>query len=200
MGTWHDAATVQAMIDHVPDGSLLVLDEAYIEFAPAGLAPSIDIGDPRVIRFRTFSKAYGMAGARIGYGIAEKNLASAFNKERNHFGVNRMAQAGALAALADHAWLAGVQQSVVVARGRISAIARANGLIPLASASNFVTVDCGRDQPYARAVLDGLIARDVFVRMPFVAPQNRCIRISAGTAADLDILEEALPAVLASLA
>jgi histidinol-phosphate aminotransferase len=200
MGTWHDASTVQAMIEHLPDGTLLILDEAYIEFAPAGLAPPIDTGDPRVIRFRTFSKAHGMAGARIGYGIADKDFATAFNKVRNHFGVNRIAQAGALAALSDHAWLAHVQQSVVAARGRIASIARANGLIALASASNFVTVDCGRDQPYAKAILDGLIARDVFVRMPFVAPQNRCIRISAGTAGDLDILEETLPEVLAGLA
>ncbi len=199
MGTWHDAAAVQAMIEAVPDGALLVLDEAYIEFAPEGIAPPIDAGDPRVIRLRTFSKAYGMAGARIGYGIAERSLATAFDKVRNHFGVNRIAQAGALAALADHAWLAHVQQSVVAARGRIAAIARANGLIPLASATNFVAVDCGRDQPYARAVLDGLIARGVFVRMPLVAPQSRCIRISAGTPTDLDVLAEALPEVLAAL-
>jgi histidinol-phosphate aminotransferase len=199
MGTWHDAKTVQAMIERVPDGTLLLLDEAYIEFAPDGLAPPIDADDTRVIRLRTFSKAYGMAGARIGYAVAEKNLATAFDKVRNHFGVNRIAQAGALAALADSEWLAHVQQSVEAARRRIAAIARANGLAPLASATNFVTVDCGRGQPHAKAVLDGLIARDVFVRMPFVAPQNRCIRISAGTAADLDILEQALPSVLDGL-
>lgn len=199
MGTWHDAGTVQTMIERVPDGTLLVLDEAYIEFAPDGLAPPIDAGDTRVIRLRTFSKAYGMAGARVGYAIAEKNLATAFDKVRNHFGVNRIAQAGALAALADVEWLAHVQESVDTARQRIAAIARSNGLIPLPSATNFIAVDCGRGQPRAKAVLDGLIARDVFVRMPFVAPQNRCIRISAGTAADLDILEEALPAVLAGL-
>ena len=199
MGTWQDAAVVQAMIEAVPNGALLILDEAYIEFAPEGIAPPIDADDPRVIRLRTFSKAHGMAGARIGYGIAEKGLATAFNKVRNHFGVNRIAQAGALAALGDHAWLAHVQQSVVAARGRIAAIARANGLIPLASATNFVTIDCGSDQSYAKAVLDGLIDRSIFVRMPFVAPQNRCIRISAGTPADLDILAEALPEVLAAL-
>jgi len=199
MGTWHDAAAVQAMIDAVPEGALLVLDEAYIEFAPEGTAPPIDADAPRVIRLRTFSKAHGMAGARIGYGIAEKGLALAFNKVRNHFGVNRIAQAGALAALADETWLAHVRGSVAEACQRIAAIARANGLEPLPTATNFVTIDCGRDQAHARAVLDGLIARDIFVRMPFVAPQNRCIRISAGTADDLAILSEALPQVLASL-
>jgi histidinol-phosphate aminotransferase len=60
-----------------------------------------------------------------------------------------------------------------------------------------VTIDCGRDGVFAKAVLDGLIARGVFVRMPFVAPQNRCIRISCGTESDLDILAEALPEALA---
>lgn len=199
MGTRHDAATIQAMIESVPDGTLLVLDEAYIEFAPDGTAPPIDPNDPRVIRFRTFSKAHGMAGARIGYGIAEKSLALAFNKVRNHFGVNRIAQAGALAALADEDWLAHVRHSVSEGCERITAIARDNGLAPLTTATNFVAIDCGRDQAYAKAVLDGLIARDIFVRMPFVAPQNRCIRVTAGTADDLAILSEALPEVLASL-
>ena len=79
---------------------------------------------------------------------------------------------------------------------RISEIARDNGLTALPTAANFVAIDCGRDDAYAKAVLDGLIDVGVFVRMPFVAPQNRCIRISAGTEADLDILAEALSRVL----
>ncbi len=200
MGTWHDAAAVQAMIAAVPEGGLLVLDEAYVEFAPEGTAPPIDADDPRVIRLRTFSKAHGMAGARVGYGIAEKSLALAFNKVRNHFGVSRIAQAGALAALADTDWLAHVRRSVIEACEGIAAIARDNGLAPLSTATNFVTIDCGRDQAYAKAVVDGLIARGIFVRMPFVAPQSRCIRVSAGAADDLAILSEALPHVLADLA
>jgi histidinol-phosphate/aromatic aminotransferase/cobyric acid decarboxylase-like protein len=67
MGTWHDAATIRAAIDGVPEGAVLVLDEAYVDFAPEGTAPPLDPADPRVIRMRTFSKAYGMAGARVGY-------------------------------------------------------------------------------------------------------------------------------------
>ena len=70
MGTWHDAAQVPAFIDELPESALLVLDEAYIDFAPASAVFPIDADDPRVIRMRTFSKAHGMAGARIGYAIA----------------------------------------------------------------------------------------------------------------------------------
>ena len=65
------------------------------------IAAPVAADDPRVIRMRTFSKGYGMAGARIGYAIADAPLITAFNKIRNHFGVSRIAQAGALAALAD---------------------------------------------------------------------------------------------------
>ena len=199
MGTWHTADTVQAMIDAVPEGSLLCLDEAYIEFAPVDTAPPLDVSNARVIRFRTFSKAYGMAGIRIGYGIAETTLAQTFNKVRNHFGVSRIAQAAALAALDDQGYLEEVQSKVTKARQRIRNIAAANGLDSLPSATNFVAVDCGADGAYAKAVLQGLIQRDVFVRMPLVAPQNRCIRISAGTDEDLDLLEETLPQVLATV-
>ena len=197
MGLWWGAKDVQRLIDSVPDGALLCLDEAYVEFAPEGTAPAIDPDDPRVIRFRTFSKAYGMAGARVAYSISAAPLADAFNKVRNHFGVNKVAQAGAVASLADEAWLPHIRAEVAAARDRIGAIARSNGLSPLPSATNFVTIDCGQDGEFAKRVLDGLIARDVFVRMPFVAPQNRCIRVSAGKPADLDAFAAALPGALA---
>ena len=199
MGTWHSAQRVQDLIARLPTDTLLCLDEAYVEFAPHDVAPPIDVENPQVIRFRTFSKAYGMAGARVGYGIAEKELATAFNKVRNHFGVNRIAQAGAIAALADQAWLASVRDNVIEARERIASIAYANGLSPLKSATNFVAIDCGKDGAHARAILDGLVDRGIFVRMPFVSPQDRCIRVSAGTQEDLDLFERTLPQVLASL-
>jgi histidinol-phosphate aminotransferase len=200
MGSWWPAHEVQALIDAVPMDTVLVLDEAYIEFAPSGTAPDLDVSRPNVIRYRTFSKAFGMAGARIAYAIAEESVAKAFDKIRNHFSVNRVAQAGALAALADKAHLASVIEKVARARETIGAIARAHGLVPLASATNFVAVDCGRDGAYARRVLDGLIAQGVFVRMPGVAPLNRCIRVSAGTDADLAVFAEALPRALADVA
>ena len=196
MGSWWPAADMQNFIDQLPEGTILVLDEAYAEFAPSGTMPPIDVSDPRVLRYRTFSKAYGMAGARIAYVIGESSLIRSFDKIRNHFSVNRIAQAGALAALADQQHLQQVIADVAAARVRIGAIAREHNLMPLPSATNFVTIDCGRDGGYARSILDGLIARDVFVRMPGVAPLNRCIRVSAGKASDLDIFASELAAVL----
>jgi histidinol-phosphate aminotransferase len=79
----------------------------YRPRARGHVAP-IDAGDPRVIRMRTFSKGYGMAGLRVGYAIGHPSLIRSFDKVRNHFGIGRIAQAGALAALADQAWLAKV--------------------------------------------------------------------------------------------
>lgn len=196
MGSWHQGADIAEALAHLPDGTLLVLDEAYVETAPEGTALPLSFDDPRVIRMRTFSKAYGLAGARVGYAMGHPELITAFHKVRNHFGMNRAAQAGALAALQDTAWLAQVQMDIATARERIADIARDNGLTPLPSAANFVAVDCGRDGSFAKAVLDQLIARGLFVRMPFVAPQNRCIRVSCGTPAQLDALAAALPAAL----
>ena len=196
MGSWHDGTVIEAMINALPQGALLVLDEAYIDLAPASATPRIVADDPRVIRMRTFSKGYGLAGLRVGYALAAPDLIRAFDKVRNHFGMGRIAQAGAMAALADQAYLGQVQAQVATARDRIAAIAAANGLAALPSATNFVTVDCGRDGAFARAVLSACIDRGLFIRMPGVAPLDRCIRISAGQPGDLDVLEEVLPQAL----
>ncbi|MEO1789008.1 MAG: pyridoxal phosphate-dependent aminotransferase [Pseudomonadota bacterium] len=198
MGSWHTAARVQAMIDAVPDGTLLILDEAYVECAPEGTAPPIDTGDARVIRMRTFSKVYGMAGARVGYAIGHRDTIRAFEKIRNHFGMSRIAQSGALAALEDQGWLKEVQRRIATARDRLSQIAQDNGLTPLPSATNFVTIDCGRDGHYARALLKTIVANGVFIRMPFTAPGDRCIRVSCGTEADLSLFSDILPKALAA--
>jgi len=145
---------------------------------------------------RTFSKAYGLAGARVGYAIGTLGNAQAFDKIRNHFGMARVSVAAALAALQDQAYLSDVLARIAASRERIADITRANGLQPLASATNFVTVDCGRDGTYAKAIVDGLMEHGVFIRMPGVAPLNRCIRISVGPEADMALLEEALPKAL----
>ncbi|SLN74323.1 Histidinol-phosphate aminotransferase [Roseivivax jejudonensis] len=197
MGSWYDGATIEAALDAIPDGTLLVLDEAYVEFAPAGTAPRIDPEDPRVIRMRTFSKAYGMAGARVGYATGARGLIRAFDKVRDHFGMARPSQEAALAALADQGWLTEVIARTDAAKARIAAIAQDAGLAPLPSATNFVAIDCGGDGRFARAVLQSLIARGVFVRMPFRPPQDRCIRIGAGLPDELDVLAAELPAALA---
>jgi histidinol-phosphate aminotransferase len=199
MGSWHGADTVARMVDAMPDGCVLLLDEAYVDLAPSGTAPALDPADPRVIRFRTFSKAHGLAGLRVGYAIGPAPLIAAADRVRDHFGLGRVAQAGALAALADLAHVARVTAQVAAARDRIGAIGRANGLVPLPSATNFVTLDCGRDGAHARAVKDALEQQGVFVRMPGVAPLDRCIRISCGTDADLDLLAHLLPKAVAEV-
>jgi histidinol-phosphate aminotransferase len=197
MGSWHSGADLVDAMGNLRKGCLLVLDEAYIDCAPEGTAPVLDADDPRLIRMRTFSKAHGLAGARVGYALAAPDLVTAFGKVRNHFGMNRAAQAGALAALEDADWLQYVQTQIATSRDRIAKIARENGLTPLPSAANFVAIDCGRDGVFAKSVLDGLVARGIFVRMPFAAPQNRCIRVSCGTAENLDAFAAALPLALA---
>ena len=197
MGSWHAAGEISRMIAALPPGCLLVLDEAYAEFAPEGTAPPLEMDNPQVIRLRTFSKAYGLAGARVGYALGEAGLIAAFDRIRNHFGMCRISQAGALAALHDEAHLAGVVKKVAAGRDRLAQIARENGLAPLPSATNFVTIDCGHDGDFARAVLAGLIARDIFVRMPFTAPQDRCIRVTVGRDEDMEAFAAALPEALA---
>lgn len=197
MGSWLDADAITAFVDRIPKSTIICLDEAYVDFAPDGAVPALDVARTNLIRMRTFSKGYGLAGLRIGYALAHADLALAFNKIRNHFGVNRLAQAGALSALEDQLYLEAVKAKVAKAKDRISAIARDNGLTPLPSATNFVTVDCGGDDALARAVVEELGREGVFIRMPFAHPGNRCIRISAGRDEDLDTLAEALPKALA---
>lgn len=196
MGSWHSRGVIDDMIGDLPRDCLLVLDEAYVEFAPADAVPVIDTSNPQVVRMRTFSKAHGLAGLRVGYAIGEREVIRGFEKVRNHFGMSRISQAAALAALADESWLETVKNAVKAARDHIARIADENGLVALPSATNFVTIDCGRDAAFAKAVLEQLIARDIFVRMPFAAPGNRCIRVSCGTEADLDRFAQALPIAL----
>ena len=199
MGSWHSARIVQRMIEAIPDGTLMVLDEAYIEAAPEGTAPPLDIADARVIRMRTFSKLYGLAGMRVGYAIGAAPLIAMFDRIRNHFGMGRLAQAAALAALRDQDWLAQVQRDVAQSRAALREIAAENGFHALPSATNFVTIDCGRDGDFARAVVREMMARDVFIRMPFVAPQDRCIRVSTGPAAEMQVFADTLAEVLRAL-
>jgi histidinol-phosphate aminotransferase len=199
MGTCWPAADVQRLIDAVPENCLLLLDEAYIEFAPNGTAPAIDIARKNVLRFRTFSKAHGLAGIRVGYAFGHENVISAFDKIRNHFEISRVSQAAAMASLQDTDWLRDVKAKVITARARIRDIAHENALTPLSTATNFMAIDGRRDGAYARGIVDGLLSHGVFVRTPGVAPLNRCIRVSCGTEADLAHLAQALPQVLVTL-
>ena len=199
MGTWHKAEAIERLIAALPPETVLILDEAYADTAPQEAIPAMDVSHPRVIRMRTFSKAYGLAGLRVGYAISHHELIRAFDKIRNHFGMGRIAQAGALAALKDQDYLNQTVQKITQARAEIARIVQENGLTPLPSATNFVAVDCGRDGAYAAALLNELTKRGVFLRMPAIAPLNRTIRISCGDAAMLAHLEAELPKALTAL-
>lgn len=195
MGSFWPGADIARFIESVPETCLIVLDEAYMETAPE--APlAIDTSRPNLLRLRTFSKAYGLAGLRCGYAIGHRRLVGAFNRIRNHFGVNKAAQVAALAALQDQDYLRQAVAAIATARTRIAAIASANGLTALPSATNFVTIDCGRDGAYAVAVLGALAQQGVFVRKPSAPGQDQHIRVSAAPDADLDILSETLPLAL----
>ncbi|MEI9425120.1 pyridoxal phosphate-dependent aminotransferase [Mesorhizobium sp. Cs1299R1N1] len=199
MGSWWEADEVIGFIQALPESTMLVLDEAYGELGPASALPPIDISRPNVIRMRTFSKAYGLAGIRCGYALAETQVISDFEKIRNHYGVSRMAQIAGVEALADQTYLETVVARVAAGRRRIADIAEQNGLKPLASATNFVTIDCGHDGTFALKVLQGLLSRDVFIRKPMAPGLDRCIRVSVGLDHELDIFAEELPGALAAV-
>jgi len=196
MGTWWKADEVARFIEALPATTMLILDEAYCETGPAEALPPLDPSRPNVLRLRTFSKAYGLAGIRCGYAVGEAAVIRDVEKIRNHYGVNRMALVACQAALADQAYLGEVVRKVAAGRQRITTIAAENGLAAIPSATNFVTIDCGRDGAFARRVLDGLLARDVFVRKPMAPVLDRCIRVSVGRDEELDIFAEELPAAL----
>lgn len=196
MGSWWDAAALDRLIEALPDGVLLLLDEAYCDTAPDGAVPAIDVGNAQVLRLRTFSKAYGLAGARIGYALGHADLIQHFEKVRNHYGINRVGQVGALEALLDQAYLREAVGRIAASRETIARIASDAGLRPLPSAANFVTIDCGADGAFAAAVLNELLARDVFARKPAVTPLDRCIRISCGCEEDMAVLADVLPRVV----
>jgi histidinol-phosphate aminotransferase len=196
MGTWWEAAEITRFIEALPETTMLCLDEAYGELGPASALPPIDVSRPNVLRFRTFSKAYGLAGIRCGYAVGDAQTIADFEKIRDHYGTSRMAQAACVTALEDQTYLASVVARVAAGRERIAGIARDNGLSPIPSATNFVTVDCRRDGAFALRVMQALLARGVFIRKPMVPVLDRCVRISVGLDHELDLFAEELPAAL----
>ena len=188
MGTWWSASEIKDFIGALPPETMLVLDEAYCDTAPVPTAPPVDVSNPQVIRYRTFSKAYGLAGARIGYAIGERSVIEAFDKVRNHYGINRVGQLGALAALLDQEYLAHAVAEIAAARQRIAAIAVENGLSPLASAANFVAIHCGErrrvrgprpasaaDAGRVRPQAHRVRARSLYPRVVRTQRRSRCL-------------------------
>lgn len=198
MGTWWEGEEVLRFIEALPETTMLVLDEAYGETGPDSALPQIDTERPNVLRMRTFSKVYGLAGMRCGYALGAPQAIAAFDKVRNHFGMTRMTQAAALAALGDRAHLEEIVARVAACRRRLAELAAANGLSALPSATNFVTIDCGGDGAHALAVLKALEARNVFVRKPMAPVLDRCIRVSVGPEEEIALFEQVLPEALAA--
>jgi histidinol-phosphate aminotransferase len=180
-GSYYAGSDILAFMGRLPDTCALLLDEAYIQFAPSDAQVNWPIDDKRLIRLRTFSKAYGMAGARIGYAIASAEVAHMADKVRLHFGVSRVAQAGALAALDDQEYLDGVVREVRQGREEYAILARDLGLATLPSATNFVAMDAGSPDR-GRMIVRELAERDVFVRAPAIEGLNQLVRITVGDA------------------
>lgn len=190
-GTWYRADELETFAARLPAKCLFLLDEAYCDFAPADALLPVDVEDRHVVRARTFSKAHGMAGARIGYVLASAETVAAFERIGLHFGVNLIAQAGALASLGEPDYVRGVVAEVARGREEYAALAADLGLSTFPSATNFVTIETG-SQARARTLVEQFAARGVFIRMPGAPPLNSCIRITVGTAPERAIVAQTL--------
>ena len=187
-GSVASAEALAGLAASLPAPCTLLLDEAYVDYPGEAAAPRLDVDDASMLRYRTFSKAWGMAGLRIGYAIGHPDTIAGFDKVRDHFGVNRLAQVAALASLGDEGFLERVRRDVAAGRSRIAALAERHGLARLESSTNFVAVDLG-DATRAGALLDALLARGVFVRKPTAPPLDRYVRLGVGTDAEMDRLD-----------
>jgi histidinol-phosphate aminotransferase len=197
-GTLLPCADVVRLFEALPRQALLFLDEAYEDFVEESDAFPAML-HPRLLRVRTFSKAYGMAGARIGYAIATARNVLTFQKIRLHYGVNRNAQIGALAALQDTAFHRHVIAEVAKGRQDYYDLATSLGRGYLQSWTNFVCIDFDSNER-ATEVMNGLLARGVFIRKPGAPPLDRYVRVSVGTPAERAEFAVRLRAVLAQAA
>ena len=197
MGSCLESADIATLLNNLPESCLLLLDEAYVEFMDSTPALPLNIDDDRLIRFRTFSKAYGLAGMRVGYVIAHADIIAGFNRIRNHFGVSRLAQIAARASLEDTAFLSQVVEKVRQGRERIYAMSAKLNLTYVPSSTNFVTVETGSDQR-ADLLLKQLASAGIFMRKPGMTPQSSHIRIGVGTEEDQRFLESVLVPLLQS--
>jgi histidinol-phosphate aminotransferase len=195
-GTMLPAQQIVRLFEALPAQSLLLLDEAYVDFVEGDIAP--EMLHPRLLRVRTFSKAYGMAGARIGYMISTPRNVLTFQKIRLHYGVNRNAQIGALAALGDTAFRRDVVAQTAQGREEYYALAAQLGTHALRSCTNFVCIDF-ESNARATAVMNALLAHGVFIRKPGAPPLDRFVRVSVGTPAERAEFANRLRAVLAEL-
>ncbi len=180
-GTLNTPEEIEAFLKKLPDHVLAVFDEAYFELVPddakADLLKHVRAGRKNVIVLRTFSKAYGLAGLRIGYGIADKELIAALNYARQPFNANAMAQAAALAALDDDDHIAKTREMVFQGLELFAEKLPMLGIEFVPSFANFILVKTGN----GREVFNELQKRKVIVRPMSGYGLPDWIRITIGT-------------------
>jgi histidinol-phosphate aminotransferase len=199
-GTGNGRAELAAFLDRVPEHVLVVLDQAYFEYIDDpdyadGIEEHFKAGR-RVVVLRTFSKIYGLAGLRVGYGVAPADVVEATSKVRRAFDVSAPAQAAALASIGDEAEIARRRAANAEGRTALDAVLRAHGLEPAGPAlGNFLFADVGD----GRAFFDSLLRQGVIVRplASFGAPE--AIRVTVGTAEENAFFAEALGHVLSGV-
>jgi histidinol-phosphate aminotransferase len=164
-GTWIAPDALEAFVASVPSDVLVVLDEAYNEYLePAQCAPSAAwvARYPHLVVSRTFSKAYGLAALRVGYGIMNANVAEMLNRVRQPFNVNALAQAAALTALADTAYVDESRNLNRAGRSALEEGFRSLGLAWVPSHANFLLVKVGdAGRVYQKLLQQGVIVRPV---------------------------------------
>ena len=199
-GTGNGRAELSRFLDEVPEHVLVVLDQAYFEYIDDpdyadGIEEHFKAGR-RVVVLRTFSKIYGLAGLRVGYGIAPADVVVATSKVRRAFDVTATAQVAALASLDGDAEIARRRAANAVGRAQLDGILREHGLEPAGPAlGNFLYAEVGD----GRAVFEQLLQHGVIVRplAGFGAPG--AIRVTVGTGEELDFFAAALGHVLAGV-
>jgi histidinol-phosphate aminotransferase len=192
-GTWFDDTAFDRFIARVSRNVLVVVDEAYAEYVDApGLSSALRLADrhPNLVVTRTFSKAYALAGLRIGYLLAHPGVVAVLERLRESFNVNSIALAGAEAALADRGHLARVRAFNAAERAWLVDTLAARGYACLPSQTNFVLVDLGRD---AAGVERHLFERGVIVRPMEGYGLPQAVRIGIGSQAESRRLLDALP-------
>ncbi|MDQ4082560.1 MAG: histidinol-phosphate transaminase [Actinomycetota bacterium] len=199
-GTMVTRAELDAYFAAVPDGVLTVLDEAYYEYVdradyPDGIEEYLKRDGARVLVLRTFSKIYGLAGLRVGYGVGPADVVQAIRKVRNAFEVNQTAQDAALASLGDDAELERRRAGTADARAELE---RACAELPVRVASpavaNFLFLDVGEDSGllFEALLRDGVIVRPL---APFGAPG--AIRVTVGAPEENALFVNAISRALA---
>ncbi len=185
-------------LGRIHEEAVVVIDEAYIEFTrdpKCARGLSLLAGGRPVVVLRTFSKAYGLAGLRVGYGVMPAELAGLLHRVRMPFNVSTLAQAGALAALEDQAFL---EQTVSQVHGGLAFLFDEFARLPVTchpTEANFFLVDVARE---ADEVFTRLLEKGVIVRSMSGYGYPSCIRVNVGTDAENRRLVAALKEVLAS--